>query len=389
MHRAAERIDPRVAVDLSGLDRKLPAVEYMQVPLTGFVEDMSRLANVPIALDLDALAEVGLGQESKVSVKQSDGTVATVLRTAIEPLGLVYTLDPEGLLVTTKSRLSDEPRLVEYDVSDLAGDGAAVEALAELCRRMVEPASWRSPRGTASIKGSRGKLQVQQSGSVHDDVLLFLEKLRVARGHPPQRLSCVKLESRFARARDRLLKEVTANFSQPTPLPRIADYLSQRAGMKVLIDRVALNKAGIDAGDGVTITAEKEPLRDVLSKLCDSLEIGWRIVDDKTLQVTSRAAAGRGEVEFYAVGDLLGDHDSGEALAARIAASKSSESWSAAGGLGALHYDAPSRHLIVFQSPAVQRQIEDFLATERAKRNGKPEGSASSKESPFKEAPPK
>src|SRR5262249_36912892 len=163
--------------------------------------------------------------------------------------------------------------------------------------------------------------------SIHDDLLLFLEKLRVARGRTPQRLHGMKLETRFTRVRDRLLKEVTANFSQPTPLPRIADYLGQRASIKLLIDRVGLNKAGFDSADGVTVTAEKETLRDVLNKLCDSLEIGWRIVDDKTLQITSRAAARRAEVEFYAVADLLAG-ESAESLVARIQTSKSSETWS-------------------------------------------------------------
>src|SRR5205085_139334 len=90
VHRAPERIDPRLAVDLAGLDRKLPAVEYGQATLAGFLEDMSRLANVPIAMDLDALTDAGIGQESKVSVKQADTTVAAVLRAALEPLGLEY-----------------------------------------------------------------------------------------------------------------------------------------------------------------------------------------------------------------------------------------------------------------------------------------------------------
>jgi hypothetical protein len=156
----------------------------------------------------------------------------------------------------------------------------------------------------------------------------------------------------------------------------------------VLIDRVALNKAGIDVSDGVTVTAEQETLRDVLNKLCDSSESGWRIVDDKTVQITSRAAASRGEVEFFAVADLLGG-ELAEKLVARVQAGKSSETWSVAGGQGSLHYDVPSRHLIVFQSPAVQLQVEDFLATDRAKRNGKPESGTPSKAPPPKEAPPK
>ncbi len=374
IHRQPALVEPLVAVDASGLELKLPEVEYRQAPLAGFVEDMSRLARLPITLDLDALAEAGLDQEIKVSVKAADATVAAVLRAALEPHALEYVLDYQGLHITTKARLRDEPRVVEYDVSDLARD-AAVAALADLCRELVEPASWggggRRNRASLTVEGE--KLRIWQSGTVHDDLLLFLEKLRVARGLPPQRLTGLKLESRFARVRSRLEQEVTANFSQPTRLSRIGDYLGQRAGVRVLIDGVALHRAGLDTAEGVTVTAEKEPLLAVLDKLCESLDIGWRIVDDKTLQVTSRAVADRGEIEFYPVTDLLGGGVTAETLAAQLQARVVPESWSAAGGQGVLHYDAASRHLIVLQSQAVQFRVEDYLATERAKKTAKEE----------------
>jgi hypothetical protein len=372
IHCEPERVEPRLAVDVSGLELKLSEVEYRQVPLAGFVEELSRLAKVPMALDLDALAEVGLGQETKISVKQSGATVAAVLRAAIEPHALDYVLDDQGLLITTQARLRDQPRVVQYDVSDLAADAAAAKALAELCQRLVEPASWKAPGAQASLTVAGGKLLVRQSGPVHDDLLLFLERLRVARGRPAQRLTGVKLESRFARGRDRLQKEVTANFSQPTSLARIADYLGQRAGARLLIDSVALHKAGFDPAEGVTLTADKEPLVEVLGKLTESLDVGWRIVDDKTLQITSRLAAGRGELEFYAVADLLGAGITAEALAAQVQARVASETW-APTGQGVLHYDAASRHLIVLHSQAAQIRVEDFLATERAKKTAKPE----------------
>jgi hypothetical protein len=298
--------------------------------------------------------------------------VAAVLRAALEPHGLDYTLDPEGLLVTTKLRLRDQPRVVEYDVSDLASDGAALRALADLCPRLVEPATWNAARDQATLTIVGGKLRVQQRGSAHDELLMFLEKLRVARGRPPQRLKNIKLESRFTRVRDRLEKEVTANFSQPTRLARIGDYLGQRAGVKVLVDSVALHKAGIDSTEGATLTADKEPLRDVLAKLCDSLDVGWRIVDEKTLQITSRAAAEQGELELYVAHDLLGPGLTGAALAAQLQARIAPESWSPS-GRGVLHFDAASGHLLVFQSQAIQARVEDFLATERAKKTAKPE----------------
>jgi hypothetical protein len=370
LHRDAERAEPRLVVDASGLDLKLPEVEYRQALLTGFIEDMSRLSNVPIVLDLDALAEAGLSQEIKVSVKQTGATIAAVLRAALEPHELEYVIDPEGVLVTTKQRRRGELQVVEYDVADLVKATPAKE-LADMCRRLVEPASWNTPRAETSITVSADKLQVRQGGAVHDDLLLFLEKLRVARGLTPKQLSGVKLETRFMRVRDRLAKEVTASFTQPTPLARIAAFLGQRAGAKVAVDGVALRRVGFDPSDGVTLTADKEPLIEALGRLTKSLDIGWRIVDDTTLQITSRAGADRGELEFYQVADLLGPGVTAEGLSSRLRDSLASETW-APTGPGVLHYDAASRCMIILHSQAVHLQVEEHLATERAKKTAKP-----------------
>jgi hypothetical protein len=377
IHREPERADPRLAVDLSGLDLKLTEVEYRQAALAGFVEDMSRLAHVPIAIDLDALAELGLSQESKVSVKQTGVTIAAALREALEPQALELVIGAEGALVTTKQRRQDEQRTVEYDISDLAPGAAAAAELAELCRRLVMPASW-APKSQASLAVSGGKLQARQSGEVHDELLLLLEKLRIARGLPSKQLKGMKLDTRFARVRDRLTKEVTVNFAQATPLARIAAFLGQRSDLKLMVDGVALRRVGFDPAEGATVTAEKEPLFDVLDRLCKPLEIGWRIVDDKTLQITSRVVAERAELEFYPLSDLLGAGGTATDLMSHIRQSLASETWSPA-GQGVLHYDAASRCLLILQSQGVHLQVEGYLATERAKKAAKPEDSAPAK----------
>jgi hypothetical protein len=218
-------------------------------------------------------------------------------------------------------------------------------------------------------------LLARQSGAVHDALLLFLEKLRVARGLPAKQWTGIKLETRFARVREQLAKEVTANFAQPTPLTRIASFLGQRAGLKLAVDSVALRRVGFDPADGATVTADKEPLLEVLDRLCKPLEIGWRIIDDKTLQITTRGAAEAGELEFYPLADLLGAGVTAADLTSHLRDRLASETW-APSGPGVLHYDASSRCLLILQSQAVHLQVEAYLATERAKKTAKPDDAA-------------
>jgi hypothetical protein len=140
----------------------------------------------------------------------------------------------------------------------------------------------------------------------------------------------------------------------------------------VLIDNVALRKVGLSAEHKTSLQATKEPVVDVLVKLADALEISFRLIDAKTVQLTSRAeAAAVAEFEFYPLGELLAVGASADELMRHIQGRISPDTWAAAKGHGRLHFDSLSRCLIVLNSQTVQIEVEDYLVTERAKRTAK------------------
>ena len=148
----------------------------------------------------------------------------------------------------------------------------------------------------------RTRLNARKAASaesdIDDELLFHLRSLvdeNVARGLPPQRLAGIKLETRFARIRNHLAKEVTANFAQPTPLPRIAAFLSQRAGVKVVVDGVALRRVGFDPSEGVTLTTDKEPLIEALARLCRSAR-GERVTMPPALRTRIEGMLGAAEL---------------------------------------------------------------------------------------------
>ena len=74
---------------------------------------------------------------------------------------------------------------MRYTVSDLTGDDKeAVAQLAALVRKLVAPESWQGNSGRGTIDTDGGTLVVTQTGDVHQQMLVFCEKLRDARQKP-------------------------------------------------------------------------------------------------------------------------------------------------------------------------------------------------------------
>jgi hypothetical protein len=84
----------------------LPSVKFVQAPLAEFVEFIGDLAGLKITVDDEALAAVGKGRKSPVSVKLANTTAAKALGTGLKSLGLTLVTRDGKLVVTTPQRRS-------------------------------------------------------------------------------------------------------------------------------------------------------------------------------------------------------------------------------------------------------------------------------------------
>ena len=156
---------------------------------------------------------------------------------------------------------------------------------------------------------------------------------------------------------------MTVNFHHPAPLEQIAAHLEEPTGLDILFDRIAMARERLSPTALASVNAEKEPLHAALRQLLDPLGLTYRVIDAKTLQITtSTAAAARLELEFYPIGKLLGDGRTGPQLAELIRSSVAPSTWSSTDGRGELHFDGPSQCLIVSQSQPVQVAVERLLS---------------------------
>jgi hypothetical protein len=184
------------------------------------------------------------------------------------------------------------------------------------------------------------------------------------------------LATRLDRARAKLHAPVTLNFHEPAPLGEIVGQLAEQTGAKIVVDWLALAADGKPPPVEAAMAADHRPLSEALEKLLRPLGLTYRAVDATTLEVTTvKAIAARLDLEIYPLAGLLSSGATAAAIQQRIKAEAAGSTWSDAGGPGVIDFDAPSKCLLVLQSPAVQAEVEALLARIGAEK-AEPAGSA-------------
>lgn len=344
----------------------LPGIEMNAVPLAEFLQMMQELTTVPITLEPDGLAMVKLlpfSPETPITWKGSATTMGGAIQGALGPLGLETRIEADQLVIGVAS-----PQLTttKLNVKDLTGsdDGRAAE-LAAMLQAFVAPDSWGDEETQPTITASKDELVVRQHRQPLAQCVLLIEKLRVARGLKPASKFDAKLfelTTRSERAQPALATPITLNFSIPTPLTRVTQRLGKTAGVRILIDWQSLSAAGWNPDGEVTLTVEKKPLSFALTDLTTRMELAWRIVDAKTVQILAPPAlAERTELEFHPVAQIAPNEAAGAALVAKIRTTLGGQAFRDAGGRGELRYDPAGKCLIALLSPPQHTQVATLL----------------------------
>ncbi|MFP6752715.1 MAG: hypothetical protein VB855_13630 [Pirellulaceae bacterium] len=195
-------------------------------------------------------------------------------------------------------------------------------------------------------------MTVRQTLQVHYHLRLLLERLDAARTQDP---AGQKNLPRVAAAAEELAQPISLNFSRETPLVVILHRLGQEAKMNILVDWVATYPAGWAPTSPTTLVADRNALSQVLTVFLDSIKLDYRIVDNRTIQIsTPEQLAAEDELELHEISALLEDKPAVD-IVRQIQAMLGRES--AAG----IIVDMPSRHLVLRASQADQVRIHQWL----------------------------
>jgi hypothetical protein len=355
------------AIDVqSRLGEVIPGIEFHEMPFARAIGLLTALSGLPITIDPETVARLQVSLRDPITIRLTGVTLEEILQEIVAKRGMAFTAEDGQVVVTSPADQREKLRRIRYTVSDLTdNDKAGADRLAALVQKLVSPESWQAAGGEGTMETEKTALIVAQTAAVHDQILVFCEKLRNARGRPlksnrdPKRF---ELTTRLQQAASALNRPITANFHEPATLVDILAYLGRQAEIDILLDRQALGAAGMSDKSEISFTADNRPLAVALDELLVPLKLGYRPIDAHTLQVTTQSALdARLDLEFYPVGKLLGKDRSGSDLIGQIKTTIAPTSWNDSAPSPAIYFDQPSNMLIVLQSPPAHVAIQVFL----------------------------
>jgi hypothetical protein len=367
------RIAPE-KIDVSAqLAQKMPAIELEHLPLYRFASLASQLGNVPIAIDVDGLRCRGIALDTPIDVSSRAASLGKAIESALAPHRLELGLADGHAIVRPVD--AGKTRKARYMVGDLArGGDPAITDLAETIRGVLGLPVDDQNEG-ARLEVATDTFYLTATDETHDRMIELCEKLRVARGRPlrtkfdparpdarfdPRRF---ELSTRKSRAKGMLSRPVTAGIGTGAPLSAVVEYLSRRSGAVILIDAAALAEAELSVHTECRLQADDEPLAAALAGVLGPLDLTYRIVDEKTIQITTPAAAAeKPDIELYSLRGLA-EVDEAGAFLARL-----EQRLMEAAGKDSLElaFDPPSQALIVTAPSAVQAKVEEALGRLRS-----------------------
>ena len=376
---AVANVKPPPAVNVKppeAPDAKLQAklntpILKLSLPNTSLAEAVqliSAMGALPVSFDPDAMEELGVSLRDPISIEVAKTTVGKTLEAIAAKRNMAPVVANGQILLTSTADHREGLRPINFTVKDLTGgDAQTAHDLAALVQRLVVPESWQASGGRGTVEVTPNVLRITQTGHVHYQIIVFCEKLRVARGLPTKsRLDPKKfvLTTRTDQAKAILGQMARVSVSVPWSLASIVNLFKQPAGTEILVNRPALAAIGVSENTpgNFEFKSDKFPQGEAFRQLLDPLGLAWRAVDANTLQITTqKALAARMELEFYPIGQLLAGQPPA-ALIERIKTQLRGDVWGDGGAGGVLYFDPPSKCLIVLQSQPVQVAIEALLA---------------------------
>ncbi len=353
------------AVAEEQLAQRFPALKVKQIPLGDFLALVSRLAAVPVSIAPEHLQMVGITARRSVSLDATDVDLNEALRAVLDPLHLEHLV--EGPLVRVVRKESSKFRDVNYPLDDLAS-ATSVTQIATWIEKLIAPTQWQAVGGAGTLREEPDALDIRQTQQIQYQVLIFLERYRLANGLAPRSRFPVKqlaAASAHSLLVARLKAPATFTFSRYTPLRDVVLYWQSELGVPILVDWPALAEVEAWPQTRIACSAIDKPWHDALNEILEPLGLGWRAVAGEMLEITTlQKVFTQPQLELYS---LSRAPDAGaDRLLAELAAIATTQSPDDAPLEGtALQFDSSANVVFVRQPDATQRKVYDWLVKNR------------------------
>ena len=340
--------------DASGRDAEkqlallIPGVKFRDLPLLDCLRLISQLSGVPVSISPEQLLMAGITPQQKVSFEKKGVSLGEMLTQVLKPLRLEYSTQGSQVIVTRQD--ATKCREINYPIDDLVDDEKSAKQLARWVEQLVAPTTWKSAGKSAGGQGTlevtSKKLRIEQTQQVQYQVLILLERLRLARNLPPRsRYPVKRLAGTPANGllQKNLATPTTFTFSQYTPIDEVFVHWQTEIGVSLLIDWPALAKAEVWPTTTIACAIIDQPWSIALEKILEPLGLGWRATASGAIEITSaEKVQNELQLEIY---PLRSDFEGDTRTLAKLQAE------------GVILYDPAGKTLLVLESAVMQRAI--------------------------------
>lgn len=179
---------------LDKLNQPVRNFDFFEAPLTDVVNRIKDDHELPILLDLAALADEAIGSDTLVTISLRGVSLESGLNIMLRDHGLIWTVSDEVLIITPQSAAARHMQARVYPVRDLVltEDGKlAFDELTELLTKTIAPDSWeespvegKAPQkrgGVIAVSNAAGALVIRQLPQTHAKIEEMLFELRQTR----------------------------------------------------------------------------------------------------------------------------------------------------------------------------------------------------------------
>ena len=311
----AERPKPKKINFEAGMELPLASVNIEATTLEGLINFARGLSGLPIMVDPVALEATDTSMTAPLTVSTKETSLGNLLSGTLEPLGLGWYRDDNLVVISVQG--ADGLVTEELTLGRLADDFPPQSGiLTQLIFAMVEPERWSAESG-ASLERNIDRLTIRQTPLVIYKIKQFLsewqDKLENRSDAAPVSMSRRDL------ARKMLETEVSLEHLQPKLLQQLVQELSGQVEGTILVDWKRLNEQGWTIETELSCSLAALPLDLALDDLLRPAGLGFRVVHEDFIQITTiDAALGAPDIEFYDVSRLMTLGISSEELSAQL-----------------------------------------------------------------------
>lgn len=357
------RNEPTGAELRERLGQVIPSIEFKRIPLYQFTEFVSDFTSVPITLRWESILHARSLVRRKVDVSvREDTTVEQLLTQVLDPIRLTAEID--GQQVFIQKHAKSQTSTTAYLVSDLVKSSYPIEDLSKLIQKMVQPGSWKRQGGIGRMKPTEdGRLAIRHTNEAHFEVVVLLEKLRVARGSKP--LGTYPRElfdpgDRQLLLRELLSRSVAIRSNGSIRLTELFRQLGETSGCVMLPDWIAIRDLGWSPNTEVQVTSDEMTLAEMLEQVHEVFGLVFRGLDLRTLEITSPVAEqARHDFAFYDLKKFRENGFKASAIEERIQQAIGKERYDSVGA--AVGIDRIGQQVIVRLPQSLHVLSRDFL----------------------------